>query len=38
VRVAVARMPAEAIPLQGTWLGKASDHLAMDVAVRVTAA
>ena len=27
----------EAIPLQGTWIGTASDHLAMKVAVRVTA-
>jgi len=35
VRVAVAREPREAIPLQGTWIGSASDHLAMKVAVRV---
>jgi len=27
--------PREAIPLQGTWIGSASDHLAMKVAVRV---
>jgi transglutaminase-like putative cysteine protease len=38
VRVAVARHPSEAIPLQGTWYGTAADHLAMKVAVKVTAA
>jgi transglutaminase-like putative cysteine protease len=38
VRVAVVREPREAIPLQGTWLGIASDHLAMKVAVKVSAA
>jgi transglutaminase-like putative cysteine protease len=38
VRVAVAREPREAIPLQGTWIGTASDHLAMKVAVKVIAA
>jgi transglutaminase-like putative cysteine protease len=37
VRVAVVRHPREAIPLQGTWIGSASDHLAMRVAVRVRA-
>jgi hypothetical protein len=36
VRVAVVREPSEAIPLQGTWIGAASDHLTMKVAVRVT--
>jgi hypothetical protein len=36
VRVAVTHDPAEAIPLQGTWTGVASDHLAMQVAVKVT--
>jgi hypothetical protein len=30
--------PHEAIPLQGTWIGTASDHLAMKVAVKVTMA
>ncbi|HTP94030.1 MAG TPA: transglutaminase family protein [Xanthobacteraceae bacterium] len=35
VRVAVAHDPREAIPLQGTWYGSASDHLAMNVAVKV---
>ena len=30
--------PRDAIPLQGTWYGSASDHLAMEVAVRVKAA
>jgi transglutaminase-like putative cysteine protease len=38
VRVAVVREPREAIPLQGTWIGTASDHLAMDVAVKVITA
>jgi transglutaminase-like putative cysteine protease len=38
VRVAVAREPRETIPLQGTWIGTASDHLAMQVAVKVIAA
>jgi transglutaminase-like putative cysteine protease len=38
VRVAVVREPREAIPLQGTWIGTASDHLAMRVAVKVKAA
>ena len=38
VRVAVVHEPREAIPLQGTWFGAASDHLAMKVAVKVTAA
>ena len=37
VRVAVARKPGEAIPLQGTWIGAAENHLSMNVAVRVTA-
>jgi transglutaminase-like putative cysteine protease len=38
VRVAVVHDPREAIPLQGTWIGNASDHVAMKVAVKVTAA
>jgi transglutaminase-like putative cysteine protease len=38
VRVAVAHKPQEAIPVQGTWIGTASDHLVMKVAVKVTAA
>ncbi|MEA2928623.1 MAG: hypothetical protein QOG38_1051 [Hyphomicrobiales bacterium] len=38
VRVAVVHEPREAIPLQGTWMGTASDHLAMKVAVRVAQA
>jgi transglutaminase-like putative cysteine protease len=37
VRVAVVQEPREAIPLQGTWVGAASDHLAMKVAVKVLA-
>ena len=36
VRVAAVHEPREAIPLQGTWFGTASDHLAMMVAVKVT--
>jgi transglutaminase-like putative cysteine protease len=38
IRVAVARDPSEAIPLEGTWFGTATDHLAMKVGVKVTAA
>lgn len=38
VRVAVVHEPREAVPLQGSWIGHASDHLAMQVAVRVAAA
>jgi len=38
VRVAVVDEPQAAIPLQGSWIGRASDHLAMKVAVRVVAA
>ena len=38
VRVAVVHEPREAIPLQGSWFGSASDHLSMKVAVKVTAA
>jgi hypothetical protein len=35
IRVAVVDQPHEAIPLQGTWFGKADDHIAMEVSVRV---
>ncbi len=38
VRVAVAHHPHETIPLQGTWYGLTSDHLAMNVAVKVKTA
>ena len=38
VRVAVVHEPQAAIPLQGSWIGTASDHLAMKVAVKVSAA
>jgi transglutaminase-like putative cysteine protease len=38
IRVATVQHPREAIPLQGTWFGNASDHLAMKVAVKVTTA
>ena len=37
IRVAAVQHPRDAIPLQGTWYGSASDHLAMQVAVRVKA-
>jgi transglutaminase-like putative cysteine protease len=37
IRVAVVPDPRDAIPLQGSWYGSASDHLAMQVAVRVKA-
>lgn len=35
VRVAVVHEARKAIPLQGTWFGTRSDHLAMKVAVKV---
>jgi transglutaminase-like putative cysteine protease len=38
VRVAVAPEPHAAIPLQGSWIGRSSDHIAMEVAVEVVAA
>lgn len=38
VRVAVVHGPGDAIPLEGTFVGFASDHLAMRVAVKVEAA
>jgi transglutaminase-like putative cysteine protease len=38
VRVAVVHEPRAAIPLQGSWIGTASDHLAMKVAVKISAA
>jgi transglutaminase-like putative cysteine protease len=37
VRVAVVHDPSAAIPLQGSWFGSAADHIAMRVAVKVTA-
>jgi hypothetical protein len=37
IRIAVVRTPREAIPLQGTWIGTVSDHLAMKVAVKISA-
>ena len=36
VRVAVARDPAQAVPLAGTFFGDASDELGMSVEVQVT--
>jgi transglutaminase-like putative cysteine protease len=38
VRVAAVHEPQAAIPLQGYWIGTPSDHLAMKVAVKVSAA
>ena len=38
VRVAVVNDPRHAIPLQGSWFGRSTDHIAMKVAVRVAAA
>jgi transglutaminase-like putative cysteine protease len=38
VRVAVVDAPQAAIPLEGTFIGFASDHLAMKIAVKVAAA
>lgn len=38
VRVAVVDAPQAAIPLEGTFIGLASDHLAMRVTVKVAAA
>ena len=35
IRVAVVEHPRDTIPLQGTWYGSASDHLGMQVGVRV---
>ena len=35
IRVAVARDPAQAVPLSGTWYGNPKDYLGMDVDVRV---
>jgi transglutaminase-like putative cysteine protease len=37
IRVAVARHPEQALPLSGTWDGKSTDYLGMDVEVKVTA-
>ena len=35
IRVGVARTPAQAIPLSGSYWGEADDELGMDVAVNV---
>jgi transglutaminase-like putative cysteine protease len=37
IRVAVARDPAQAVPLAGTWTGAAQDFLGLTVDVRVSA-
>jgi transglutaminase-like putative cysteine protease len=37
IRVAVARDPAQALPLSGTWTGSQTDYLGMDINVDVTA-
>ena len=36
IPVAIARYPGQAVPLEGSWVGKAQDYLGMsvDVAVR----
>ena len=36
IRVAVAREPYQAVPLQGTYYGAAEDFIEMEVDVRVT--
>jgi transglutaminase-like putative cysteine protease len=36
IRVAVARDPAQAVPLTGTWYGEPGDDLGMEVEVQVT--
>jgi transglutaminase-like putative cysteine protease len=38
IRVAMVRVPSQAIPLQGTWTGCPTDYLEMTVTVKVTAA
>ena len=38
IRVAVARDPSHALPLQGTWVGTPSDYLGMSVEVTVVSA
>jgi transglutaminase-like putative cysteine protease len=38
IRVAVAREPRQAIPLSGTYMGAASDHVAMTVDIEVAEA
>jgi len=35
IPIAIARHPAQAIPLQGSWFGSASDYLGMDVNVSI---
>jgi transglutaminase-like putative cysteine protease len=35
IRVAAVQHPRQAIPLQGSWYGSASDYLTMNVGVRV---
>ncbi|HEY1709675.1 MAG TPA: transglutaminase family protein [Rhizomicrobium sp.] len=37
IRVAIARDPAQALPLSGTWNGNPADYLGMDVKVDVSA-
>jgi transglutaminase-like putative cysteine protease len=35
IPVAIARHPSQAVPLQGSWIGKAQDYLGMSVNVTV---
>jgi transglutaminase-like putative cysteine protease len=35
IPVAIARHPSQAVPLQGSWIGKAQDYLGMSVSVTV---
>lgn len=35
IRVAIARHPAQVIPLKGSWFGNADDYLGMDVKVTI---
>jgi transglutaminase-like putative cysteine protease len=37
IRVAVTRDPSQAVPLKGSFLGKPSDFLGMDVRVEIRA-
>lgn len=36
IQVAIARHPAQVIPLSGTWFGETEDYLGMDVSVKIS--